>query len=106
MAERLEQGAALALVGFCGFQLWDAWNKTAPSLADCRGAAPGDVVVGQQLMDADVTVGSLAVLIGVIMAILSKNATALIIILVMFGGLSFWHHMAYRGLSPEEIRTR
>lgn len=99
----IEQGAAVALVGFCGFQLWDAWNKTAPTLAECRGAGPGDVQVGQQLMDADVTVGSLAVLIGVIMAILTKNGTALIVILVMFGGLSFWHHMAYRGLSPEEI---
>lgn len=104
MASGLEQGAAVALVGFCGFQLWDAWNKSAPSLADCRGAGPGDVVIGQQLRDADVTVGSLAVLIGVIMTILTKNATALIVILVMFGGLSFWHHDVYRGAAPGEIR--
>jgi hypothetical protein len=84
--------AAIALVGMAGFQIWDAWNKNAPSLEECRSAVPGSTVISQRLLDAEITVGSLAVALGVIFALLTKDITAMIIMLGIFGALVFLHH--------------
>lgn len=94
---KYEAPAAVAVIGLAGFQLWDAWNKNAPSLSDCRGAAatPGDpehVAVKQRLLDADLTVGSLAAIIGVTFAVLTHDLTVLLIMILIFGTLSIWHH--------------
>ena len=92
MPGKYEPQAAVAVVGLAAFELWKVWGSNAPSLAAVRAAPPGDDSIRQQLMDADITVGSLAVIIGVTFAILTKDMTALIIMLVMFGTLSFFHH--------------
>ena len=89
---KLSVEAATAVVGLAAFELWKAWGNNAPALSTVRSAPPGDITVRQQLMDADITVGSLAVIIGVAMAILTKDMTALIILMVVFGALSFFHH--------------
>ena len=94
---RYEAPAAVAVVGLAGFQLWDAWNKNAPSLADCRAASAnrgdaGHVAVRQQLLDANLTVGSLALIIGATFAVLTKDLTVLLIMITIFGTLSLWHH--------------
>lgn len=90
--QKYEPQAAAAVVGLAAFELWKVWGSSAPSLADVRGAEPGDVGIRQRLMDADITVGSLAIIIGVTLAILMRDATALIIMIVIFGALSFFHH--------------
>lgn len=96
MSARYEPAVAAAVVGAAGWQLWSAWNTNAPSLADCRAAAPQDtdahLSVKQRLLDADLTVGSLALIIGVSFAILSRDPTVLLIMIVIFGTLSLWHH--------------
>jgi hypothetical protein len=96
MAPKYEPAVAAAVVGAAGWQLWSAWNTNAPSLADCRAAAPSDteahLSVKQRLMDADLTVGSLALIIGVSFALLSRDATVLLIMIFIFGTLSLWHH--------------
>lgn len=84
--------AATAVVGLAAFELWKAWGYNAPALSAVRAAPADDITIRQQLMDADITVGSLAVIIGVAMAILTKDMTALIILMVVFGALSFFHH--------------
>lgn len=56
-----EPQAATAVVGLAAFQLWNAWNANAPSLADARAASPDDVSIRQRLYDADFMVGGLAV---------------------------------------------
>lgn len=84
--------AAIALVGMAGFQIWNAWNENAPSLQECRKAVPGDDSVRQQMLDAEITVGSLALALGVIFAILTKDITAMIIMLGIFAALAFLHH--------------
>jgi hypothetical protein len=43
-------------------------------------------------MDADLTVGSLALIIGVTFAVLSRDLTVLLIMVIVFGTLSLWHH--------------
>lgn len=90
--QKYEPQAAAAVVGLAAFELWKVWGNTAPSLADVRDVAPGDDTIRQRLMDADITVGSLAIIIGVTLAILMKDATALIIMIIIFGTLSFFHH--------------
>lgn len=87
-----EPTTATAVVGLAAFQLWQAWNSNAPSLAEVRAAEPGDVSVRQQLIDADLLVGGLAVIIGTAIAVMTKDATALLIMLIVFGSLSLWHH--------------
>src|SRR4051794_24530408 len=87
-----EPTAATAVVGVACFQLWQAWNNNAPSLADARAAAAGDVSIRQRLVDADLLVGGLAVIVGVALAVMMRDMTALLIMLIVFGCLSTWHH--------------
>jgi hypothetical protein len=95
MSRAYEPAVAAAVVGAAGWQLWQAWNTNAPSLAECRSAGPGTerhLDVRQHLMDADLTVGSLALIIGVTFAVLSRDLTVLLIMVIVFGTLSLWHH--------------
>ena len=87
-----EPTAATAVVGIATYQLWNAWQSAAPSLAELRSAAPGDIGARQKLLDANLTVGSLALVIGVTLAILTRDLTALIIMIVFFATLSMWHN--------------
>lgn len=88
----LEPSAAAAVIGIAAFELWKAWGSNAPSLAECRSAAPDDLATRQQLLDANITVGGMAVVIGVSFAVLTRDMTALVLMLVMLGSLSFLHH--------------
>lgn len=97
MAGTYETPAAVAVVGLAGFQLWDAWNKNAPSLSECRAVAADShagehLAVKQRLLDADLTVGSLAAIIGVTFLLLTHEYTVLMIMILIFGTLSLWHH--------------
>lgn len=94
---RLEAPAAVAVVGLAGFQLWDAWMKNAPSLADCRSVSADrstgeHVAVRQRWLDANLTVGSLAVIIGGVFWALTGDPLVLLIMVLIFGTLSLWHH--------------
>ena len=96
MTARYEPAVAAAVVGAAGWQLWSAWNTNAPSLAECRQAPPSEpeahLSVKQRLLDADLTVGSLALIIGVTFAVLSRDMSVLLIMVIIFGTLSLWHH--------------
>lgn len=87
-----EPSAATAVVGLAVFQLWTAWTNNAPSLAEAREAEPGDASVRQKLIDADLLVGGLAVMVGAVLAVMTRDMTALLLMLVVFGCLSMWHH--------------
>lgn len=88
----LEPSAAAAVIGVAVFELWEAYRSSAPSLAECRTAVPGDIRIRQQLMDADMTIGSLALIVGIAFAVMSKDTTVLIILLAVFGIASLWRH--------------
>lgn len=87
-----EPEAAVAVVGLAAIELWKLWGNNAPSLAEVRSAAPDDVSIRQRLMDSDITVGSMALIIGVALAILTHDMTALIVMVAIFAALSFFHH--------------
>lgn len=88
---RLEPNAAAAIIGVGAFEVWKAWNKTAPSIPECRDANTNSVALRQQLMDADVTVGGMALVIGGSMAVLMRDWTPVVLMLLVFGCLSFLH---------------
>jgi hypothetical protein len=90
--QKWEPQAAVAVVGLAAVELWKLWGANAPSLADVRAAEPGCITTRQKLMDADITVGSMALIIGTALAVLTKDMTALILMLVIFAALSFLHH--------------
>lgn len=86
-------GLAIAVAGVAVFSLAELWQRTAPDLADLRGHQPGNLAASQRLVDADVVVGMVAVLGGTFIAVVTKDITALILILVTFGALSLYYHM-------------
>ena len=90
--KKWEDSAAIAVVGVAAFELWKVWNSSAPTLAEVREADFTNINVRQRLMDSDITVGSLAVVIGVSLAVMTRDATALVLMLIIFGSLSFFHH--------------
>lgn len=96
---KYEAQAAVAVIGFAGYQLVNLWNQNAPSLAECRGADSDDATIRQQLYDADYLVGGLAITLGVTFAVLTKDATALYVMLVIFGALAMWFHSVLNGES-------
>jgi hypothetical protein len=89
---KYEKEAAIGVIGLAGFQLVQLWNANAPSLSELRAAKPDDVSARQKLMDTDYMVGGLAVVLGVAFAVLSHDMTALVVMLIIFGLVSTWHH--------------
>jgi predicted short-subunit dehydrogenase-like oxidoreductase (DUF2520 family) len=87
-----EPTVAATVVGLASYNLWSAWQASAPSLAELRAAEPGDISARQKLLDANMTVGSLALVIGVTIAILTRDITVLLIMAVFFATLSYWHN--------------
>jgi hypothetical protein len=85
-----EPGAATAVVGLATFELWNAYEKTAPSLEEARAAEPGDLHIRQRILDADLTVGSLALIIGVTFYVMTKNISVLVVMLIIVAVLSVW----------------
>lgn len=84
--------SAAALLGLAAFQISSTWNATAPSLSEIRAAQPGDVKIRQQLIDADMTVGTQAAIIGLVISVLTHDPSAVFILLGVFGALSAWNH--------------
>lgn len=97
---KLEPGIAASVIGLAAFQLWQAYENNAPTLADARLAPPGDISIRQRMLDADLTVGSLAVIIGGAYWIMTKDFTVLILMLAIFGTLSAWR----RAIIAAEVR--
>jgi hypothetical protein len=87
-----EPGAAVAVVSLATFELWKAYENHAPTLAEARRAEPHDLNIRQRMLDADMTVGSLAVIIGGAYAAMTKDFIVLVIMVVVFGALTIWRH--------------
>ena len=92
-----DNAAAAAIVGLATYQLWNAWKDSAPTLAELRGttnsqAHEGNVAMRQKLHDAVLTVGSLAVVVGVAMGIYTKRVDTLILLGSTLGILATWYY--------------
>lgn len=92
-----QNGAAAAIVGLCTFQLWTAWNEATPSLSELRGATadrtnPDNTAMRQKLHDAVLTVGSLALVVGIAMGVFTKKADTFILLAFTLTILATWYY--------------
>lgn len=97
-----EPGAAAAIIGLAGFQIVETWNRNAPQLSDIRQADPDSSVIATQLKDADFLVGGLSLILGTTYAVLTKDKTALIVMLGIWGSVSLWSHLVFNALPAKE----
>lgn len=97
---KYDLGAAATLMGMAGFQIWTAWNNSAPSFKELRKAEPGDISKKQELLDATLSVGTLALGLGIAFAVMTKDWTAIFIMLGVLGGLALW---SYQILEAENV---
>ena len=88
---KLEPSAAAAVIGVGAFELCKLYTDAAPSVTECRAATTG-TDTHQQLVDADMTVGPLALVIGGTMSLLIRDWSPLAIMLIVFGAISVLRH--------------
>ena len=86
-----QNGTAAAIVGLCTYQLWNAWNDSTPSLTELRAASQYGPE-RQKLHDAVLTVGSLALVVGVAMGVFTKRVDTLILLASTLGILATWYY--------------
>ena len=92
-----DNAAAAAIVGLSTFQLWTAWNQSAPALAELRAATnnkadTGNTAMRQKLHDAVLTVGSLALVVGVAMGVFTKRIDTLLLLGSTLAILALWYY--------------
>lgn len=88
-----ERGAAAAVVGLACYEIASRYMDASPSLEALYAATPDGGNVHAQLRGADLSVGGLALIVGISMYVLTKEWTVLGILLFSFGSLSVWHHI-------------
>lgn len=100
--DKLETGAAAALIGIGIFQIHDVYCKHAGDLHDIRQMPSTSVDARQRVSDADVIAGGMAVLAGSAFSITTRKWYPIGIALIAFGLSSAYYHRAMQAnpLSP------
>lgn len=101
--DRLESSVAVGVVSVGVWSLYTNYTGTAPSLADLRNTHPHDTTKRQQLLDCDMLVGATALLGGIAISVLMKNVVPLLLAVLSFTVLSYYHHAALAGPTPTMI---
>lgn len=104
MAAGHEHTAAAALVGLALWELARTYRETAPDLGDLRNGNRDDVEHRQRLLDADITVGGLALLVGATASWLTQSWLPLAIVALGFAWISGLHHLVQGSKTPAQIR--
>lgn len=79
------------------FEIWKAYENNAPTIAELRSTAPGDLAMRQRLLDTDFTVGSIALAVGLIFSMKAKDSSILIITAGILISLSWWRYEILEG---------
>lgn len=95
---RLEIGAATALVGAGVYQIHDCYTKHAGPLTDVRNAATDSYETAQRLLDADTLTGGLTLLAGGALALATGKVTPMVLALLAFGLVAYYYHAALRSV--------
>lgn len=99
---RLEIGAATAIVGAGVYQIHDCYTKHAGSLHDVRQSAPGSLAASQKLMDADCLTGGLTLLAGGALSIATGRVYPVLLAGLAFGLVAWYYHAALRAPSVHD----
>jgi len=91
---RLEIGAATALVGAGVYQIHDCYVKHAGPLNDVRNAPIGSLATKQRLLDADCLAGGLTLLAGGAISIATGKPYPMLIAVLAFSLVAWYYHAA------------
>ena len=77
------------------FEIWKSYERNAPTLAELRSTIPGSEMhlsMRQALLDADLTIGTLALVVAGVFTIQTHDPSMLLLIAAVIGILSLWRH--------------
>ncbi len=94
--EETSRLAASALAGFGIWQLVSTYQGMAPKLSTLRQSQP-DSVAAQDLKDASITSGAVALLAGVLASYAAKSALPLMIIVAVWAIMCITHYRVLMG---------
>lgn len=97
--ERLEEGAAIAVISFTVLEVFRTYQSNAPKLTDIRKARKDDWLMAQQLLDADVMSGMLVAVMGVAAVILMRNRWPLLFLVATWILVAGYYHAVRKGPS-------
>ncbi|MHB1357038.1 MAG: hypothetical protein ACYCZF_13805 [Anaerolineae bacterium] len=86
---------ASSVLGLAGFVLLPLWQNTAPKLSDLRDTDASDNDSRRKLFDADILTGGIALTLGLAFAVMSKDYTPLLLMLIIFGFISIYYHYVF-----------
>lgn len=91
--------AGAALGGFGVWQVVSMYQNTAPKLSTLRASDAGDTTVRQNLVDANVLSGVLAVGAGVLASFAAQSMLPLLVIVAVWGYMAAAHWRVLLGAS-------
>lgn len=97
---KLEQGAAVGIVGLAIVQAMSMYREAAPSLADIRNAPPGSQEMRQRLLDADIYGGIAVLIIGGAVSVLTRDWLPLLLSSSGLLLLSAYHRSVCNSVPP------
>lgn len=99
---RLEIGAATALVGAGLYQIHDCYTKHAGALSDVRQADPMSGETLQRLRDADALTGGLTLLAGGAIALATGKVYPLVLAVGAYLFVASYYHMSFTALPVKD----
>jgi hypothetical protein len=90
---KLEEGTALAAISLGAVEIFRLYRETAPSLEQIRRAQPGDYVMRQLILDADMLGLILVLAIGGGASYLTKRAYPLLLAVGSLAMISGYYRM-------------
>lgn len=83
----------VGVFGLGAISLAAYYENVAPSLAECRDVIPGDDTTRQHLMDANLQVGSLALLVGALGWIGTKSVAPFVLSIGVISTVALWRYL-------------
>ena len=87
----------VGVLGLGTLQIVSLYTSTAPSLQELRDAEPGDDRARQQLMDANIIVGTTTLIIAAMAAAVLNSGWPLLLFVGGLGLVMLWHHLVLYG---------
>lgn len=96
----------VAVVAVLGFSIWEvhkAYTGAVPSMGELRECVPGSArarAYSQHLLDADITVGGVALFAAIAASILTRSILPVLLISGTYGILAYYHHSVLLAPQP------
>lgn len=83
----------VGVFGLGAIQLASLYEATAPSLKEMRGSDPDSIIAKQQLLDANIIVGSFTLVLAGLAYYATKQVTPPLLFIGAVGGAMVWRYM-------------